>query len=319
MFRSSQSYEYINAQTALIQLDQEQLFFKYTGLTPDINKMYHSIFRNDKNPGCRFIWHSGILYFKDNATYNNKLYFNVIDTLAILKGCSFQHALHLIIKESNVKIDYNLQQVKAAKPKVQIKFEHIEFDEDNYFKIRPDILKAENVYRVSKYWIYNNGTWDMNNIYNPNKIPTYAYYFPDTNNVKLYFPNTQFRFFTNCTENDVYGGSELHNYYECNPELLIITKSQKDRLLLTHKYKYSSIAPQSETSINFPIEYMNIIQQFHKVVILFDNDETGIKYSNMLSEKLPNSQVSFLTLAKDVYDASNNQNLINELWQIVNK
>jgi len=317
MFKSSQSYEYIDAHTALIQLNQEDLFFKYTGLTVDLNKMYHSIFRNDKNPGCRFIWHSGILYFKDNATYNNKLYFTVIDTLAILKGCSFLEALHLIIKESNVKLNYNLKRVESNKPKVQIRFEHIPFDNDNYFKIAPNILQAEHVYKVSKYWIYNNGSWDMNNIYNPTKVDTYAYYFPDTNNVKLYFPNTQFKFFTNCNENDVYGGNELENYYECNPELLVITKSQKDRLLLTHKYGYNSIAPQSETSINFPYKYMDVINQFRKVIILFDNDDTGIKYSKLLSDKLPNSQIRFLTLAKDVYDASNNHNLNDELCQIL--
>jgi 5S rRNA maturation endonuclease (ribonuclease M5) len=321
MFKSSQSLEYIDAQTALIQLDQEQLFFKYTGLTVDLNKMYHSLFRNDKNPGCRFIWHSGILYFKDNATYNNKLYFNVIDTLSILKGCSFQQALHLIIKNSNVKIDLNIQKAISFKDKVQIKFSYTEFDKENYFKLSPEILKAENVYKVSRYWIYNNNTWDMNNIYNPNKIDTYAYHFPNSNNVKLYFPNTSFRFFTNCDENDVYGGDELENYYECNPELLIITKSQKDRLLLTHMYGYNAIAPQSETNVNIPINYLNVINKFHKVIILFDNDDTGIKYSSILSEKLPNSKVEFLELAKDIYDATiiSKSKLQEELCQKVKK
>lgn len=304
MYRSSQSHEFINIKKLLPRLNQEDLFFKYTGIYPNTNKEYYSIFRKDTKPGCSFVWHSGILYFKDNATYNGKLYFDIIETVAELNQCSTKEATNIIVKQNTINKEYILRDIEYIKTKPEIRFKYKEFDND-YFGISHKDLTNENVYLVTDYWIKTKNDWDYNNIHNPRKTLTIAYHFPHNNNVKLYFPHeSKYRFFTNCDENDVYGMYKLDYYLEKNDDFLIITKSQKDRLLLDYTYGYNSIAVQSESSINLPRDVINKINKFKSKVILFDHDKAGQEFASKMSEKLDIPWTN-LGVAKDVFESTN--------------
>ncbi len=105
--------EYIDAQELLNSVSQEQLFFKHLGIYPVIGKFFYSPFRKDKSPGCRFIWHSGFLYFVDNARFNNKLYWSIIDVIRYYNNCSFKEALHVIARE--VKINFRKNDYSTVK------------------------------------------------------------------------------------------------------------------------------------------------------------------------------------------------------------
>ena len=74
-------------------------------------------------------------------------------------------------------------------------------------------LYNENVYLVDDYWIKQDSDYEWNHLHNPKKTLTIAYYFPDTNHVKLYFPNEySIKWYTNCDQNDVFGESKLDYY-----------------------------------------------------------------------------------------------------------
>ncbi len=302
MFNSTNKLEYIDIKKVLPQYNQEDLFVKYIGIYPDLSKRYYSIFRQDKKPGCRFKWHSGILYFVENVGFQGKLYFNIVDAISILHNIDLKTAINKIVTGNinNIvweKININ----KSNEEKPDIRFKYKEWDKDNYFGISPYDLYNENVYRVTDYWI-KKGEEDFkyNCIHNPRQTLTIAYHFPDTNNVKLYFPEKlNFRWYSNC-EKDIFGESKLNYYLERDKRLIIITKSQKDRLLLDYKYGYNTIAPQNEG-----VDFDNIIsklKQFDKQIILFDNDRTGQKFASQYSEKYKIPWCN-LEIAKDVFEA----------------
>lgn len=304
MFKTANSFlPYHDARNILPLLDQEELFAKYTGVYPVPNRLYKSILRVDRNPGCRFVWHSnGILYFVDNVGINGKIYFNVVDAYAYLKGIGFKEALNIIIDGSSVNIKNNIKALeKTEKKQIDIRFTYKPWDYDNYFYLKPEILEEENVYLVDDYWIKSNDNgFEYNKLHNPKKTLTIAYYFPNTNHTKLYFPyQKDFKWYTNCNEKDVFGESKLDYYLESDDRFIVITKSQKDRLILDYIYGVPAIAPQNEKIAIDRI--IPTIKKFKEQLILFDNDLTGQTYAGIFSEKYDIPWVN-LTMFKDVYE-----------------
>lgn len=307
MYNSSQKYnDYIDIKNLLSRLDQESLFHKYTGIYPSniSTTRYYSLFRHDRKPGCSFRWHSGKLYFVDNARFRNKLWFDIIDCIEILHNCSTKEAINMIVNENPIDKNYIINSTTTIKIKPEIRFKYKPFEEDNLFGISPKHLNNENIYLVTDYWIKKSNDWEYNNIHNPRKTVCIAYHFPHNNNVKLYFPNeVNYRFYTNCDDNDVYGMYKLDYYLEKNDNFLIITKSQKDRILLDYVYGYNAIAVQSETSINLPKDVVTKIHKFKQALILFDHDNTGQQFAAKLSEKLDIPWTNVI-IAKDVYEST---------------
>jgi len=82
-------------------------------------------------------------------------------------------------------------------------------------------------------------------------------------------------------------------------DLLILTKSLKDVMVL-HRMNYHAIAGQSE---NFHF-YQSIIdelkQRFKQIVVIYDNDEKGILFSNAICSEF-NLEQRFM-LHKDISD-----------------
>lgn len=303
MFKSANRdlLEYIDARKILPNLNQEDLFAKYTGIWPDLRKRYKSLFRPDKNPDCRFKYHDGILFFIDNAGVRGRLSFNIADTIAEIKGITFKEALNIIIKEADIDLNVDYSIKKSIKSKIDIKFKAKEWPKDNYFKIDPYHLYEENVYLVNDYWIKKDSDYEWNHLHNPKKTLTIAYYFPDSDNVKLYFPEqTVMKWYTNCDQFDVFGKNKLNYYLEKDDRFIIITKSQKDRLILDYVYGYNAIAMQNE-KINFdPV--IDKIKMFKEQLILFDNDTTGQTQASIFSEKY-NIPWANIEVAKDPYEA----------------
>lgn len=274
--------QFIDSSELLNVISQEQIFLDYLGFYPDLNKRYKSPFRNDKDPGCRFIWYSGLLYFVDNATYKNKLYWSIFDIVREIKQCSYQECLNYILESSDKQVISKDNRVYKLKTK--IRFTSKEFIEDNIFGLHNAVLNKELIYSVQDYWIQEKGEWTKNKYHNPHLINTIAYHFPETNNVKLYFPNQEFRWYSNCSNNDIFGWNKLH-YYSTITKQLVITKSQKDRIYLDYHLNIPSIALQNEGSY-IPEDKVKLINSlFSKVIFLYDNDFTGIDQSQKLADK----------------------------------
>ena len=312
MFNGSQKFPYRSIKHFLNNYDQELLFLKYTGIYPDTKKRYHSLFRSDNTPGCRFEWRSGVLYFVDNRGYNGTLYFDIVGVICNMHNVSIPKAINMIETENipNYNINYN----RRDKEMPEIRFKYAEWPIDNYFGILPGFLLNENVYLVSDYWIKENGIWYYNHIHNPKETLTIAYHFPETNSTKLYWPmKTNFRWYSNCTQDNVYGEFKIGQYLERDNSLIVITKSQKDRLILDYYCNIAAIAPQSETTL-LNIETLNKCREFKRQVILYDNDETGIKYANKLSEASSFPMV-FFDKGKDCFDNRNDPDYIKKIIQ----
>lgn len=292
--------EYIDATELINNVSQEQLFFKHLGIYPVIGKFFYSPFRKDKSPGCRFVWHSGLLYFVDNAKFNGKLYWSIFDVIKYVNGCSFKEALHIIATEERIQVVREDKYISRKRPEIRFDFES--WQEDNIFMLSNEVLQKEHVYRVTDYWTTTKeGGFCKNCFHNPKKTLTIAYHFPDSNHVKLYFPEKkEDKWYSNCSIQDVFGKYKI-DYYSRNTETLIITKSQKDRLFLDYHYGFASIATQNEGSY-FDEDFIeNIKAKFSRIIVLYDNDETGVAASINLCEKYGFERF-FLDDAKDIFE-----------------
>lgn len=297
MFSSSNKLRYINFAELLKEFDQEHLFKKYTNLNP--NGFNYSIFRKDKSPDCRFKWYKGLLYYVDNATFKGKLYFDILDVLSELYNISKLEAAHKIIAENNSSINKkNYYMDQAVVNRVNIRFEKQEWEKDNYLLLDPNTLENEYVFKVKNYWIDSGEGFKKNHVYNPSNILTIAYYFPKTDSVKLYWPNQQFKFYTNATPNDIFISDDFLPF----DNTFIITKSNKDRLLFKHMYGFESVAPQSE---NQPIkqEVIDLAKQYKKQYTIYDADHTGIVFAKKILEE-HGIDYTFINLDKDLYAAT---------------
>lgn len=290
---------YIDSKELLNIISQEQVFLNYLGIYPDLNKKYASPFRKDSSPGCRFVWHSGLLYFVDNATYKGKLYWSIFDVVREVKQLSYQDALQEIYNTSDKSLP--IKDTRTLKLNTQIRFTHKPFSQDNLFMLDNAQLNKELIFLVEDYWIQEKGEWTKNKYHNPKLVNTIAYYFPESDHVKLYWPNQQFKWYSNCSNQDIFGYNKLIHYSTITDQL-VITKSQKDRIFLDYHLGMPAIALQNEGAYIPPEKVQMIDLLFTKKIFLFDNDYTGIDVSNKLSEKYDWENRILECEYKDIYE-----------------
>lgn len=265
-------------------ISQEQIFSEYLGIYPDLNKRFKSPFRVDKDPGCRFTWYSGILYFVENTMFQNKLYWSCIDVVKYVKQCNYQQALEILSKKTYL----NPAGIRKANTSVfipEIRFEKKDWSEPNLFMLPGSILESELVFNVKNYWIKGRKGWNRNSIHHPSKTLVIAYYFPETDHVKLYFPDQEeFRWYSNCSTQDIFGWHKI-KYYQSISDKLFITKSGKDRLMLDYHIGIPSIALQNEGCYIPEDKQLELDVMFNDITFFYDNDIPGILQSQKLSEK----------------------------------
>lgn len=293
----------INYTDIINSVSQEDLFLKYLGIYPELNKNFYSPFRHDRSPGCRFKWYNGLLYFVENTMFNKKLYWTIFDIIQYFNGCSFKESLYIISNDFDIKHNIGLVSRKSTiNERPDIRFTFKEWNEDNLFNLSGEILEKELIFLVDDYWIGKAGDYRKNCVHNPKKTITIAYYFPKSNHVKLYFPEqSEYRWYSNCDINDVFG-MDMVDYYSSISDELIITKSQKDRLTLNYHLGYQSIALQNEGSY-LPDDFMQYLSSiFRKIYVLFDNDASGIAASNKIAQAYNFNELYLDIDTKDVYE-----------------
>jgi hypothetical protein len=283
----------------LDRISQEQVFSEYLGIYPDLTKRYLSPFRQDKDPGCRFTWHHGILYFVENTMFQNKLYWSCIDVVMYVKQCNYQEALNLLWQSGTNSKKVTKVQVNTFVP--EIRFEKKQWGK-NLFMLSGEVLEKELVFCVKNYWIKTKSGWQKNSIHHPDVELTIAYYFPDTNHVKLYFPYAkENRWYSTCTTQDIFGSHKL-KYYQSKSEILYITKSAKDRLMLDYFIGVSAIALQNEGCYLPEDIALDLSVMFKEVIFLYDNDIPGITHAQKLSEKYNFKYKVIDVLPKDTFE-----------------
>ena len=314
---------------------EEEIFRHYLGFDFKLGKMYHSPFRKDKNPSFNIYYTpNGEMRFKDFNSYQGSCF----DLVMLITGSTFNTALNVINSDMNLglnsttnividlfnvskKIEYKCFKNEVTKEKkdtlIQFKPQHFTEDDLKYwaqFNIDINILKQYNIFSgkyvfVNKKLIFR---YSKNN-------PIYCYKL-ENNKVKVYRPRAQknnYKWLSNATNNELQGFSQLTQ----ETEMLVITKSMKDVMCL-RSFNIDSIAPQAETNyIDYKILQL-LDQQYEKIVILYDNDDAGIKGAEELEKMLPHAKIVYIpkqTNCKDIseyvsmYGSENGKKLLIKL------
>ena len=276
--------EVVTREEVLKKISQEEIFFLLCGYIPVEFQRVVSPLREDHNPGCWFEYYLDTLYFKDFAFEPTSM---DCFTMAKIKFNlpSYYEAVQLINNLTKGKT-IRLEAIKAIKrfrkPKknlTRIFFEPRYFSSQDLefwgnYNITRQQLIDDKVFAVKKYSVGTNSlhTEVVNGL-------CYAYTNFKSNKVKLYFPQKiEKRFITNCTANDI--GYITKNKAQ---NTLIITKSYKDARVLCNA-GFCVIWLQNEGMI--PSVITELVEPYHKVVILFDNDQRGIIASSRLESIL---------------------------------
>ena len=293
----------------LLSKNNEETYMTYYLGIPVQKGLFKSPLRSDNHVTCSFFkGKSGTLYFKDFA---NGECLNFEGVVMKKFNCSYHDALKIIAKDFGYT---NSTVIKKQAIKIQPKFEGDkqtfiqselkEFSESELkwwgsFGITKDILNKFKVYSCKT--VFLNG-----NIYaqSAQHSPIYGYYFGKKENIeqwRIYMPKRkEFRFIGNVSNKTIQGYKQLPK----SGKILVITKSMKDVMTL-YSFGIPAIAPNSETQFISEKVFDELKQRFKHIILLYDNDLTGIKFTNKIRKRFPELKVSIIprnTGAKDISD-----------------
>jgi DNA primase len=120
----------------------------------------------------------------------------------------------------------------------------------------------------------------------------YVFYLPDSRlSIKVYRPRAEkkmnkWRANTGKSIHELQGYDQLPK----KGKLLIITKAMKDVMAL-YSLGYTAIAPHGEGMLVPDDQMKDLQKRFKRVVVLYDNDETGTKNGNKLARQFECSSI----------------------------
>jgi hypothetical protein len=272
------------------KIGEEEIFKRYLERDPRARRNCTNPLRNDKHPGCNFTRSekTGRIYFNDYAM--EKSY----DCFAVVMekyGLTFWQAIRLIEKDFKVTLfspTIKKEESKNKVDKIPTKKSSIGFEIQDYTQAdldywakycvtQEDLIKYE-IFSAKK--VYINGTlrWEYSTD-NPIYCVEFGY-----GAIKCYRPLEKSR--TNRWLSST--KKEDTAFYYGLPfvgDEVIITKSFKDALVL-NVLGYPAVAPSSETiSIDTP-KFRALKMTYDHVVLLYDNDEVGIRSADKRSKEL---------------------------------
>lgn len=279
--------EFESLEDILTEYAQEDIF-EHCGLRVFMNKKLLNPFRNDTNPKCYFEWFEGMLYFYDFTRFFDKVGINCFDLLKYVHPELDSKKKIATYIRKNIKPTKNPEIIIEKKKEIVIKIETGFYPKKHYLDLFPaDFLLSERAYYVAKYWAStkNDEQAKLNRFYNPDKVHCYAFHFEDTGHVKLYapeLPKTGQRFYTNCTDEDVWGFSFP---FQANSNVLLITKGPKDYLTLRYCFtEFDIMSVQSEYSMLDSGTLELIRNSYDEVYVVFDPDDTGVRRRKVWEE-----------------------------------
>jgi hypothetical protein len=283
----------VTKELILSRFSEEQIMEYYLKV-PIKHGLFRSPLRRDKQPTCSFYRNSsGYLIFKDFATGQHLNVFGVVEALF---SCNYYEALKIIandfglIKDNSItrnpgKINENpikIEDKEMSKIQVEIQdFTDLELKWWKKYGITLDILKKFDVYSC-KHVFLNDQLFAKSQQH----CPIYGYYGKKYQGLELwriYFPKrTSFRFITNWSTKKIQGYDQLPK----KGKLLVITKAMKDVMCL-YSMGITAIAPNSETQFISDTVLKDLEERFENIIVLFDNDYTGITFMSKLKRLHP--------------------------------
>lgn len=286
----------------LKKITEEDIFQRYFPETVALGRYYRNPWRADKNPKCYFTKRNDKLFFVDWADDPTHQDCFLIAQKAT-QTARFQDTLNQISKDFNlglhrpislddfVSLDsvttlapapilYNKDIIKDEKTIIKvglIPFIKNDLEYWGQYGITEETLLKYDVRACYKAWIndelyHTYRTWD----------PMYSY--KEKNGMyKLYRPfvkNKAYKWRTNMSGGILEGWEQLPSV----GPLLFITKSRKDVMTL-YELGYPAIACRSESTLISSNALELLKERFGKIIVWYDNDEIGVKYSTKLTEQ----------------------------------
>lgn len=261
----------------------------------------------------------GLYRYKDFSTGNSG---GAIDLVKEITGLGYRPACDLIIERYNDYILHNNGGYDIAEFKHHSKYHVSSFTyrswttKDQYFwtqfNIGSRILEHYNVRPLEYYTMTRE---DKELVIRGNYL--YAYHKADGTVYKIYQPKTLDRKFIKVA--DYVQGSEQRS----GNKNLLITSSLKDIMAIKSlKLNIDLVAPDSENSIIKPVVMEEFQQSYDNIILMFDNDEAGIKGMERYKELYPYVKPAVLAMSKDPADSIKDfgpKEVRNRLVPILNK
>lgn len=283
--------EPINSHFILKRVTDSVVFSHYFGEF-ELGKVYPSVFRKDRNPSTGFyVGKTGKLIYNDLTT-SEKL--DCFAFVAKLYNISYGEAIKRIATDFGLlagttsvvpssDVLRGLQVDKETKRQTIIQItpskwtdNHLSFWRE--FEITKEELITNEVFPVRNLYI------NKKRIYNPHNYIRFAYLQRDKENeyLKIYSPaDRHMKWVSNIPLNVPFGFDKLPN----KSDTLIITKSQKDRIVLKKLFT-DVIATQNESESSLPASMQEqFLQSYTKRIIFWDNDPTGVDNCKKFNDK----------------------------------
>ena len=263
------------------------IFSYYIGKDFKYGRAICSPLRKDKSPSFTIFKHnSGKYFFKDFSTgdsgdcftFLTKLYgLRRFDTYRLVDN-DFQLGISTSKFTAPTKQYVGervkaLQNIEPSTTTIKIKSRPWNGNEDKTFwskyGICCNILNRFHVRPAEHVWVNDNLIVSANR-YNP----IYAYDF-GKGRMKIYQPNSKFKWLSNTSASDLQGLSQLPD----SGDTLVITKSLKDVMCLSI-WDIPAVAPASESCV-IPADIVKqLYDRFARICILYDFDRTGVSFAN---------------------------------------
>jgi len=271
---------------------------KLTGQDVKIKSLFNP---KERTPSmCIYTDVSGMYKYKDFSTGKGG---SAVDLIKDLKQLPFHKTCQLIVESYNDFVLHNNGGYDVGEFKQQSKYKVTKWKvrtwttQDQYFWTQFNIgSKLLEHYHVKPLEYYKMTKDDkelcIKGLY------LYGYFKADGTLYKIYQPKTLDKKFIKVTD-------YIQGIHQCTGEkYLVITSSLKDIMSIKSlKLHLDVIAPDSVNTM-LKLDVMEDFKdKYKKIIVLFDNDDAGIKSMQAYKEKYPFIEIALLPMSKDISDS----------------
>lgn len=288
----------------------EELEIKTTYKSPIKAKDDHysfSLYENtrSKKYTCQYLW-------KDSSL---NLFGDIFELLERMYNISSMEVLELINKDFCILDDSKevivrpIVQKPISKPDTRIRIKSKPFTQEawdfwNRYHLCKELVDSLDFNKVKLVdFVWFNDTQEY-----PFKVKELMFAYPEFNtetnriHYQLYCPySKEFKFRNDLLENQIFSWNNLKF---CKKSKLVITKSKKD-IVCINSFEVQAGASRSETTKIKRKTMLLLLDSYEEVILLFDNDEAGIKAAEQYREYVElGLRIEFISKESETKDFS---------------
>ena len=251
----------------------------------ELDSKYKSLIRDEEDGSFMFsIYNDEIVWRDFGRSFKPK---DLILLISILHNLNFYDTLRKIyndLKSSNISYNKKIINPNSNNYKSELGIKcSFNFTNNELEYWKQGLFTRENLiyYKIYTGEIYSDKKLIAKSEFNN---PLFIYLFDKHKKIwksyKPYSENSDYKFLSNNISDHIQG----YDHLKYKSDTLIITKAYKDVMVINKLDQFEAIAPHNEVIFITPWELDYLKTKYKRIYILFDNDETGIKYSKYYSE-----------------------------------